>query len=176
MNINFFWEKNGKISACRLHSTFVWRGLKRGIKITRQGLKEHEELLNQFLACLYSLNWMQLSCWIQIWKWKFEFRKFWKKSENLNLLSGLEIRVDRLETCERWTFETLVSKLQGKGWKTWRITEPILGLFVLIWMYFSSWIQMWEWTFEQKSLKKSWIRGERIKHMMSINRMSDSCT
>ena len=29
-----------------------------------------------------------------------------------------------------------------------RTSEPILGLFVLIWMYFLCWIQIWQWKFE----------------------------
>ena len=36
-------------------------------------------------------------------------------------------------------------------------TAPILGLFILIWMHFSCWIQIWQWKFEfWKFLEKNW--------------------
>ena len=47
---------------------------------------------------------------------------------------------------------TILSKI---SWATWRTTESTLSLFVLIWMQFSCWIQIWHWAFEfVKVLKK----------------------
>ena len=48
---------------------------------------------------LFVLNWMLFSWWIQIWLWKFKFRKFLKKKlETLNLSSARDIRVERFKS------------------------------------------------------------------------------
>ena len=43
-----------------------------------------------------------------------------------------------------WNLEILSQNSRGIS----RITGPILGLFVLIGMHFSCWIQIWQWKFE----------------------------
>ena len=50
---------------------------------------------------------------------------------------------------------------------TSRTTEQILGLFVLIWMYFSCWIQIWQWKF------KFWIFFDKKTEMLNLSSALD---
>ena len=94
--------------------------------------------------------------------WNF-LKKIWKKRGpvatacNLNTLCCQQ--VDGLHF-EYW----LVAILLYKGWKfrhfflvalviLWT-SEPILGLFVLGWIHFSCWVQIWQWEFDFPKLWK----------------------
>ena len=99
---------------------------------------------------LFVLIWKHISCWIQIWRWAFKMISITKDFNNF------EKNTRHLISTFSWRGLILPSWLQiclGKG-KIWnylhkiqgailRTTEPNTGLFVLIWMHFSCWIQIW---------------------------------
>ena len=76
-----------------------------------------------------------------------------------------------LQICVRKSWDLkLFLKIQGAISST---TAPILGLFVLLLMYFSCWIQIWQWKFEFPKILEKFenfglsfalnIRAERVK-------------
>ena len=57
----------------------------------------------------------------------------------------------------KWLKFATISSNFKRLWSISRLTAPILGLFVLIWMHFSRWIRTWQWQFEiSKISEKSW--------------------
>ena len=63
---------------------------------------------------------------------------------------------------EKLEFETIHSKFKRPISRT---TEPILGLFILIWRHFSCWVQIWQWKFELwKFLKSCYLSSVCTQH------------
>ena len=95
--------------------------------------------------------WMHFSCRIRLQPWKFVFWKKLKRLENFYPVVCTKLAVRVKSSAIMWHYD----RLGDCSFDLTQTTQELLGLFVLIWMRISCWIQIRPWKFEfwKKNLK-----------------------
>ena len=93
---------------------------------------------------LFVLTWMHCYAASKYGNENTNYSKILKKFVKRNKSSTLDIRTEKVtaSTCGNGSYRYSIFQFQLNQSRT---TAPILGLFVLIWIYLSCWIQIRQW-------------------------------